>query len=125
MDCSWKLEIYETLSAIEALEDNWNDNSASKFCKALILQAKQIIDDFPSEFEIEIFPTARDSIQFEYETDDIYLEFELFETDSSVYFSNHEKTLLDLDHIKTTEALKFFINTIKYNKKEKHTCLKM
>lgn len=117
MDNSWKLDIYEQIEAIKNLEDNWNDNGASKFSESLILQAKKIIDDFPNEFEIEVFPTARDSIQFEYETENVYLEFELFEKNASVYFSNDIRTLLDLDNIDTVFALKLFIDTIKKEEK--------
>ena len=63
---------------IERLQDNWNDNGASRFSQKILAAAKAIVMGLA--VQPSIFPTARDSIQFEYENElGDYLEFELFE----------------------------------------------
>lgn len=73
------------LSEIAALKDNWNGNGASSFQRQLLQTASGLIDTLAHQ--PDIFPTARDSIQFEYETPEgDYLEFELFENDTLKMF---------------------------------------
>lgn len=65
------------LKAISKLNDNWNDNNAKKFSSKLISVSKKILRNIKRQ--PEIFPTANNSIQMEYElTDGSYLEFEIF-----------------------------------------------
>ncbi len=67
-----------TLKEIAELPDNWNDNRASRFSDKLIELAKDIVNCLP--VQPYIVPTARNSIQFEFETcNKEYLEFELFD----------------------------------------------
>lgn len=72
---------YENLLRIDEigqLQDDWNGNGASSFSEELLSTAKGIVRNTP--VQASIFPTARDSIQFEYENDDDdYLELEVFE----------------------------------------------
>lgn len=69
---------YQKLSEIRCLTDNWNGNGAPKFSDELLAAAKKIVETLSRQ--PDIFPTARESIQFEYENDlGDYLEFELFE----------------------------------------------
>lgn len=71
---------------IEKLHDDWNGNGAASFSKTILATAKSII--FQLSIQPRIFPTARDSIQFEYENAlGDYLEFELFENGQLKMFS--------------------------------------
>lgn len=71
---------------IEKLQDNWNDNGAASFSKEIIATAKSIV--LCLSVQPRIFPTARDSIQFEYENElGDYLEFELFDNGQLKMFS--------------------------------------
>ena len=68
----------EKLEEFKKLEFNWNGNNAEPFSEALIEKAKSVL--FSLRVQPEIFPTARKSIQFEYEKDNgDYLEIEIFE----------------------------------------------
>lgn len=83
------LNSLRVLDEIADLKDDWNNNGASKFSEAIITAMRKIINNL--EIQPMIFPTAKGSIQFEYEnnTDD-YLEFELFEDLSIKKFTlNH------------------------------------
>ncbi len=69
---------YNRISEIRDLPDNWNENGASKFSNEILDTLKYIVESLKTQ--PEIFPTARDSIQLEYENENgDYLEFELFE----------------------------------------------
>lgn len=71
---------------IEKLQDNWNENGASSFSKGLLDTAKKLVMSLA--VQPAIFPTARDSIQFEYEKHSgDYLEIELFENGRFKLFS--------------------------------------
>ncbi|WP_338220104.1 hypothetical protein [Algoriphagus sp. oki45] len=68
----------EKLEEFKKLEFNWNGNNAEPFSDALIEKAKSVL--FSLRVQPEIFPTARKSIQFEYEKGNgDYLEIEIFE----------------------------------------------
>lgn len=75
---------YGVLKNIARLESfrnfraNWNGNGALPFRERVIDKAKLILFNLPKQ--PEIFPTARQSVQFEYEKENgDYLEFEIFE----------------------------------------------
>lgn len=71
---------------IRQLQDNWNGNNASKFSEKLLEIAKELVMN--TGIQGEIFPTARDSIQFEYENEaGDYLELEVFEDEKIKVFS--------------------------------------
>ena len=68
------------------LPENWNNNDASKFKETLINKVRRIIDYL--EFQPDIFPTAQNSIQLEYEkSNGDYLEFEIFDDRIKVFQS--------------------------------------
>lgn len=81
----------EKMREIEMLKDNWNDNNASKFSSNLIEKCKKILNQL--KIQPEIFPTANDSIQFEYQNNTTYLEFEIFEEKIEVYIEVNEKQI--------------------------------
>lgn len=65
------------------LSYNWNGNGAVAIDKAVVLRAislLRVLDHQP-----DIFPTARNTIQFEYEYGDDYLEIEIFDGYFNVY----------------------------------------
>ena len=67
---------------IAELEENWNGYGAKAFSQKLIEKCKGIIYDL--EVQPNIFPTGRQSVQFQYELEDrSYLEFEIFEENVS------------------------------------------
>lgn len=68
----------ELLNSFLNLEVDWDNEGALPLPTSIISKMRGII--FFLHHQPDIFPTARDSIQFEYEKDDgDYLEFELFE----------------------------------------------
>lgn len=81
MSLKYKKELYNNLKKLKEisdLKDNWNDNNAKKFSPELIFVVKNILENIVEQ--PEIFPTANNSIQMEYELiDNSYLEFEIFE----------------------------------------------
>lgn len=71
-----KMNNLKKLDQIAVLEDGWNGNKAKAFEKQFILTVRSIITAL--EIQPEIFPTACDSVQFEYEKEDgSYLEIEI------------------------------------------------
>lgn len=66
------------LMSISLLKDNWNGNGAKVFDKALLEKIKKIVLEL--DRQPEIFPTAANSIQLEYDgPSDSYLEIEILE----------------------------------------------
>lgn len=78
------LNAYETLREIEQLEKNWNENQADPISSEVVKKVRNtlpLLDKQP-----EIFPTACNSIQIEYEKEnEDYLEFEIFEDTVKCY----------------------------------------
>lgn len=82
---SKKLNNFKKLFDISKLEDNWNFSGAKPISETIIFDCLNIINGI--KIQPQIFPTARDSIQFEYEKEnEDYLEFEIF-CDKIVMFS--------------------------------------
>ena len=66
------------IEEIERLADGWNGNGAPAFSKALVNAARALVCTL--SVQPVVLPTARDSIQMEYEKENgDYLELELFE----------------------------------------------
>lgn len=76
------------LDMIEQLEDDWNGEGAAAFSKELIARVRDIIMQL--KLQPEVFPTARDSIQFEYYINNKYLEVEFNEQPKCKIFSADE-----------------------------------
>lgn len=69
---------YQKLKQISEFEDNWNNEGAAKFSAEFLNTLEEILKSL--KYVPDIFPTANESIQFEYEkTSGDYLEFEIFE----------------------------------------------
>lgn len=68
----------QTLESISSLEENWNGYQAESIPGEIVSKVKSIIRKL--EFQPKIFPTARKSIQLEYEKEnEDYLEFEIYD----------------------------------------------
>lgn len=68
----------EKLSYIATFKENWNGYAAVPLSKLLINEVRNILLNLSEQ--PDLFPTARGSIQIEYELKDkSYLEFEIFE----------------------------------------------
>lgn len=73
------------LSEIRSLKDGWDGNGASAFSTKLIEKVNRIL--LFLDVQPEVFPTADDSIQLEYDgPNKSYLEFQIFETDDIEVF---------------------------------------
>jgi len=81
----------DLLSEIGQLQNNWNQYGSEKFKQELVFKCLKIIIHTDLIYQPEIFPTARQSIQFEYEPDDNhYLEIEVFEDKIKLYCRENE-----------------------------------
>ena len=80
-----KLENLKKLEAIAHLEDNWNANGAKAFADSLIAKVRNLVMFL--EIQPEVFPTACESLQLEYDkADGSHLEIELNESESAEVF---------------------------------------
>lgn len=79
-------ENIQRIEQIKTLTENWNGYGANSFSTQLLERVKSIIMNL--SIQPDIFPTAQNSIQLEYEKDDgEYLEFEIFENGDIRQFS--------------------------------------
>lgn len=80
----------QKISEMRNLPDNWNQNGSSRFSAKILNTSRQIIEHLNDQPRIS--PTARDSVQFEYENGSgDYLEFELFEDGKlKKFFYSHD-----------------------------------
>jgi hypothetical protein len=108
---SKKLDNLKRLDEISKLEENWNDNGAKPFSNRLITKARYIIDDLL--IQPEVFPTARNSIQLEYEKKTgEYMEFEIYESSIKVYIvdqnENEDEYEIEYSEKKINDAVGAF-----------------
>jgi hypothetical protein len=79
-------ENVETLTEIGDFKDNWNQYGAKKFNDSLIIKCIKFVTKLELNYQPEIFPTAQNSIQFEFKPDiDHILQFEFFINRISLY----------------------------------------
>lgn len=68
----------QRLNRIREFEDNWNGYGAHPFAPEFVASVRELIEHL--DRQPEIFPTAQNTIQFEYDKDNgDYLELEIFE----------------------------------------------
>lgn len=70
-------ENLDKLENISKLEENWNGYNCKPIPKEVCDFSTNIIRKL-GDFQPKIFPTGRGSVQFEYEKNEEYLEFEIF-----------------------------------------------
>ena len=89
-------ESIKKLKEIAALEDNWNGNGATAFSSGLITKVQYILSHIT--VEPEVFPTACNTIQLEFDRiDGAHMEIEISEARDADLFSvsveNEEKNV--------------------------------
>lgn len=67
----------QRLEDIGKLSDNWNGYGARRFSPELVQKCQKIAESLP--VEMTIYPTGRQSIQFQYDKNGDYLELEVYE----------------------------------------------
>lgn len=85
INCNDKLQKnVDLIKDFSKLEDNWDDNGAIKIQNNIINSALSAL--YLLKIQPDVFPTGRNSIQFEYEkANGDYLEFEFFEDHITMY----------------------------------------
>ena len=100
-----------TLTEIGELEDNWDEYGASKFEPELILKCIKFISKLELDYQPEIFPSPRKSIQIEFEPDEnFYLEFEFFIDRIKLYkrIENNKSFMESISEVNAIEEIKKF-----------------
>jgi hypothetical protein len=97
------------ISSYEYLPINWNGNGATAISKDVIENALKLLNMI--DHQPEIFPTARNTIQFEYEKDDNYLEIEIFSDFLMIYKNIGSKE----EEIKTNDFSLIYKEIIAYH----------
>lgn len=96
--------LLERLTEIENLDENWNGYDSDIIPSEVITRAKEFISYLVdlSEF-IYIYPTARQSIQIEFEKDDInfYCEAEIRVDNIELFYSEE----YNIDYLQVTEDI--------------------
>ena len=92
----------ETLGSYRELRAGWNGKGSTSFDGELIDSAIEFVAQL--EYQPEIFPTGRDSIQFEYHTDWGYLEVEMSLFDLSVFIET-EKQKTEKEDVTVEQAI--------------------
>lgn len=99
------LKSLQTLRTIKQLPVDWNGKGSVTFSEALIQKVFTIVREL--QFQPDIFPTGRNSIQLEFEIGDDYLEFEIFEDKIIVLIQfdgkDEEREILEEEIFKLTE----------------------
>ncbi|MGY6521948.1 MAG: hypothetical protein ACXIUD_09485 [Mongoliitalea sp.] len=99
------LKNLQTLRSIKQLPVDWNGKGSVTFSEALIQKVFTIVREL--QFQPDIFPTGRNSIQLEFEIGDDYLEFEIFEDKiiGLIQFNgkDEEREILEEEIFKLTE----------------------
>lgn len=93
---------FRVLAEIAALESNWNGNGANAFSDTLLSKCREVLQGL--RIQPDIFPTAQDSIQFEWEhLQGDYLEVELFEDGTCQMYMQRADGRWQADEIDSTE----------------------
>jgi hypothetical protein len=69
----------------------WNGYDAEPIPIKVVENAKVVLENLLDNDDIEVFPTARDSIQFEYEDNKKYVEIEIFGNSVKIYYETDEE----------------------------------
>lgn len=81
-----KVNNINTILSFKKFAYDWNGNGAEPFSENIIQKALDFINSSELKYQPNVFPTARQSIQLEYEkSNGDYLEIEIFEDKYSAY----------------------------------------
>lgn len=88
------------------LPENWNDNGAKPVSLTLVNKCIEFINSPNLNYQPDIFPTARDSVQFEYEKPNgSYLEIEIYENHISYLYIDETGKEIEQEFANWSEAL--------------------
>lgn len=101
------------INEIQSLKENWNGYGADTIPFSVINSAKNFIFYLKdlSEF-ISIFPTARQSIQIEFDKDGMYCEAEIFSDSVDIYAEKDDVEYKNEQINSIEDVASFFINII-------------
>lgn len=102
----------ESLNEIRTFEKNWNGYDAEPIPEIIINKCEEIVNLL--DYQLKLFPTGRETIQFEHDfEDETYIEFEIFKDKVGVLIvpkREYNKGInFDLPFTKP-EQIAFFIN---------------
>lgn len=106
-----KITNLKRLSEIENLPDNWNNNGADRISSSIIKSVRKLLVSI--EYQPEVFPTACDAIQLEWENDkNEYLEMEVLEESINVFRidsdGNESQTTINHNEDKVKDIVREF-----------------
>lgn len=106
-----KITNLKRLSEFEKLSDNWNDNGAEKIPVSIIKNVRRLL--VTMEYQPEIFPTACDAIQLEWENkNNEYLEMEVLEDSINVFQidsdGNEYQETMSINQESVKEMVRYF-----------------
>lgn len=95
------------------LPDNWNGNGAVSISCNIIKRAITLLSEI--EFIPEIFPTARNTVQFEFDKNDNYLEIEIFSDYYNIYqeINGVEKEYRETVVMKIEDVIERFYGSVR------------
>lgn len=91
-----KTDNLDVLNSFLYLKENWNENGSEEISKSLVEFCKSIVEKL--DIQPEVFPTAANSIQFEYEKDKVYCEFNIY-MDKIEYYQETEDEEIEATRI--------------------------
>ncbi len=99
------------LSEIEKLPDNWNNNGAQRIPEAVVKNVRKLLVSL--EHQPEIFPTACDAIQLEWENkNEEYLEMEVLEDSINIFQidsdGGEKQRSIAIDHVAVGKIVRDF-----------------
>ncbi len=91
-------DLTDKIACFSVLEHNWNNNGAEPITEDVIIKATSVLPLFYKYINtLEVFPTARNSIQFEYENEKYkQIELEVF-SDHIEYFVCDKEDSFEVD----------------------------
>lgn len=105
-----KIDNLNKISMISELPDNWNENGARAFHNSLLTKTRELIMSI--NMQPEIFPTACESIQLEYDKEDgSHMEIELIDDNNAEVFiidSESKEKIISIQF--TIEAINKVVN---------------
>ena len=98
------LDNMQKLDDISPLKENWNLTGARAFSDKLIEKVRTLI--FYLDIQPEIFPTACDSLQLEYDKEDgSHMEIEINDTDNAEVFTLEKDGRESITNIKASSEM--------------------
>lgn len=98
-------ENIDTLFEIQELEDNWNQYGAKKFDSSLIIKCIKFVNKLDLDYQPEIFPSAQNSIHFEFKPDEDHYLGIIFFIDRIKLYKRIGDTKIYKENISEAQAL--------------------